>query len=283
MRDVLISSDSTCDLSEKIIKDNNIAIMPLHISLDDKDYRDGVDIKPDFIYKTFEEKGILPKTSAPNLAEYYKHFTYLGDDADIIHISLSSSISSSYQNAILASGDLDNVFVIDSSNLSTGSGFLVLKALDLIKEGFSVSEIVEKLEETKRRIDTSFVLDTLEYLREGGRCSSLAAIGANLLKIRPSIIVDNKDGNMTVGKKYRGQTDGVLLKYINDKLEDISSIDKKRIIITHSGISQEILDIVENEIKSKEYFNEILITRAGCTISSHCGENTLGIIFEICS
>lgn len=279
-RKVLITADSTCDLTPELKKRYNISIYPLHIILGRTSYDDGVNITPDEIYKHFKVSGTLPKTSAVNVQEYLNGFTPLIEQGyDIVHINLGSSLSASYKNCCIAAEQLGNVYPVDSCNLTCASGLLVLEAAEMAEQGMSAKEIAENVRALTPKAQGSFVIDKLDYLRAGGRCSTISMLGANLLSLKPSIIVNNKDGSMTVGKKYRGKLEKVLPQYIDDKLAEFDNVDPKRIFITHSGISEERLNLVYNHVKDKNIFNEIFISRAGCTISSHCGPNTLGILF----
>lgn len=280
MKRVILSADSTCDLTDDLIKRYNVNIQPLHINLDDQYYRDGVDISPDDIYATYQAKGILPKTSAPNPIEYIDHFKQWTDQGyAVVHISLGSGISSSHQNSLLAAEELSDVYVIDSGNLSTGMGLLVIEAAERVERGMEAAQVYREINQLKDKVRASFVIDKLTYLYEGGRCSALANISANLLNIKPSIKVDNESGQMTVGKKYRGSLLRVLKHYTDDQLQNEKTINKKRIFITHSGTAEKNIDSVKEMIEQNYDFAEILITRAGCTISSHCGPNTLGVLF----
>lgn len=280
MSKIILSSDSTSDLGEQLKERYNVNYMPLHVHLGDKLYRDGVDIDPVFIYEQFDKEKILPKTAAPNPQEYVDYFKQWTDEGhEVIHISIGSGLSSSHQNAKLAAEEVGNVHVIDSGNLSTGMGHLVIETAERIAEGLPAKQIYEEVLELKSKVHASFVIDTLTYLREGGRCSALTAFSANLLNIKPCIKVDNTDGNMTVGKKYRGSLSRVLKRYTKDQLKDRPDLKLDRVFITHSGTSQEIIDIVKDTVEEVADFKEILITRAGCTISSHCGPNTLGVLF----
>jgi len=280
LKRVILSADSTCDLTDDLIKRYNVNIQPLHINLDEQYYRDGVDISPDDIYATYQAKGILPKTSAPNPIEYIDHFKQWTDQGfAVVHISLGSGISSSHQNSLLAAEELPDVYVIDSGNLSTGMGLLVIEAAERIERGMGAAQIYQEINQLRDKVRASFVIDKLTYLYEGGRCSALANISANLLNIKPSIKVDNESGKMTVGKKYRGSLPRVLKHYTDDQLQDEATINKKRIFITHSGTDQKNINTVKELIEQNYRFEEILITRAGCTISSHCGPNTLGVLF----
>lgn len=280
MKKVILSADSTCDLTDDLIERYHVNIQPLHINLDDKYYRDGIDILPDDIYATYQAKGILPKTSAPNPVDYIEKFKQWTDAGyAVIHISLGSGISSSHQNSLLAAEELPDVYSIDSGNLSTGMGLLVIEAAERIEQGMEASQIYQEVNQLKDKVHASFVIDKLTYLYEGGRCSALANISANLLNIKPSIKVDNENGKMTVGKKYRGSLARVLKNYTTDQLNDDARINKKRIFITHSGIAEENIELVKDMIEQNYDFEEIIVTRAGCTISSHCGPNTLGVLF----
>lgn len=281
MGKVILTADSTCDLTEELSKRYNVAgYTPLHIILGEKSYEDGVNIIPKDIYKNFSATGTLPKTSAVNVEEYVEFFRPFVDAGDsVVHINLGSALSSSYQNALVAAAQLKNVYPIDSCNLSTGSGHLVIEAAKLIEQGFSAEEVSEKIKAMTGKVHASFVIDKLDYLRAGGRCSTLAVLGANLLKIKPSIFVNNKDGSMTVGKKYRGKLDNVLLQYVDEQLASYENIRTDKIFVTHAGIGDDHVKIVYDYLKSKDIFEEIFITTASCTISSHCGPGTLGILF----
>ena len=281
MAGIILTADSTCDLTGELTERYHVAgYTPLHIVLGEKSYEDGVDITPSEIYKNFEATGILPKTAAVNVGEYIDFFRpFVEAGNSVIHINLGSALSSSYQNAKTAAAELGNVYPIDSCSLSTGTGHLVIEAAKLIEQGLSVPEIAEKLKELTKKVHASFVVDKLDYLRAGGRCSTLAMLGANLLRINPSIFVDNKDGSMTVGKKYRGKLDNVLMQYVDEQLAAYEDIRTDKIFITHGGIGDDHVAVVYDYLKSKNIFNEIFITTASCTISSHCGPGTLGILF----
>ena len=275
---VLITRDSTSDLTAEIIDSLNIKTVPLGITLDNQTYLDGVDIDPDFIYKYHEEHGILPKTSAANIADMIEFFKpYVEEGYEIVHFTISSKMSSTYQNSLLAAEEFDGVYVVDTGNLSTGEGLLIMKAAEMAKEGKKAKEIYDAVTALVPYVDASFVIDSLEYLHKGGRCSALAALGANLLKLKPCIEV--KNGSMGVGKKYRGKYIQTLEEYVKERLGDYSDIDLDRVFVTHAGCDKEIVDTVTSLVKKTAPFKEILITRAGCTISSHCGRNTLGVLF----
>lgn len=278
MAKIIISSDSTCDLSPELVEKYNVSVIPLGITLGDKVYRDGVDITPDDVYAHHDKTGELPKTTASNVGEFIDYFTELTKDGDaVIHFTISSSMSSTYSNACLAADDFDNVYVVDSLNLSTGGGLQVLAAAEMAQNGMEPADIVAELEKITPCVDASFVIDSLEYLHKGGRCSAVAMLGANLLKLKPCIEV--KGGAMGVGKKYRGAYGRVLSEYVDERLQDVDSLVTKRVFVTHAGCDPEVVDAVVEQVKSKGIFEEVLVTRAGCTISSHCGANTLGVLF----
>ncbi len=277
---VILCADSTCDLSPELIERYDVHIYPLHVLVGEQSYSDGVDITPDDIYATYEKKGILPKTAAVNTAEYIDFCKpFIDEGNEVIYISLGSALSSSHNNCRIASTELPGMYAIDSRNLSTGSGLLVMEAGDRIARGMGAAEIAEELNEVAGRVSASFVIDTLEFLHKGGRCSALAMMGANMLRLKPSIKVDNADGSMGVDKKYRGSLEKALEQYVADQLKDRTDIDTRRIFITHSGISEERIALVRELVEQYGKFDEILVTRAGCTISSHCGPNTLGVLF----
>lgn len=273
---IMISSDSTCDLSRELIDRYQIRILPMGVTLGESYYRDGVDITPDDIYAHHAKTGQLPKTSAVNMADHMDLFDALtADGSAVIHFTISSSMSSNYNNACVAAQAYDDVYVIDSKNLSTGSGLLVIAAAEMAQQGMEPKEIAEKISAMTDYVDASFVVDNLEYLVKGGRCSAAAAFGANLLQLKPCIHV--KNGAMGVGKKYRGKFEKALLTYVADRLADGEDIDLERASVTHAGCDPRIVESVVEAVKNTLPFKEVVVTRAGCTISSHCGANTLGI------
>ncbi len=275
---IVISADSTCDLSSELRERYNVSIIPLGVTLGDKTFFDGVDITPDEIYAHHEKTGELPKTTAANVGDcidYFKPFAEQGKS--VIHFSLSSEFSSTYNNTCLAASEYENIYVIDTRNLSTGSGLLVVAAAEMAKSGLAAEEIVKKINAMVPCVDASFVIDNLEYLHKGGRCSALAMLGANVLKLKPCIEV--KNGKMGVGKKYRGKYNAVLKEYVAERLANIGDIDLDRIFVTHAGVDIEIVNAVVEQVKAAAPFKEVFLTRAGCTISSHCGADTLGVLF----
>ena len=274
---IRISADSTCDLSAELLEKYSIAIAPLAVEMGGKDYRDGVDITPEDIFAFVGSGQGVCRTAAINTADYIEHFKKLLESADaVIHFNISSEMSSCYQNACTAAAELSNVYVIDSRNLSTGIGLLVLEAAERAAKGEDPAAIAGEMQKLTEKVESSFVIDTLFYLQKGGRCSSLVALGANLLKLKPCIEV--KNGQMGVGKKYRGKLEGCVEQYVKDRLAGRSDIRRSRIFITHSGCDKALVKRVE-KIVAEQGFQEILETRAGCTVSTHCGPNTLGVLF----
>ena len=276
---IKISADSTCDLSQELVDKYNIGIFPLRVVMDGVPMLDGIDITPQGIYDRVSAGSGIGSTTAINVAEYEEKFAkYLEEYDAVVHFTISSEMSACYQNACIAASELGNVYVVDSRNLSTGIGHLVLDAAVMASEGMDAAGIKEELDKKKQLLDVSFVLDTLEYLRKGGRCSAVVALGANLLSLKPCIEV--KNGAMGVGKKYRGSLEKSILKYVNDKLSGQTNVDYSRIFITNSGgFDESFIDSVEEAVRACGDFREIIRTRAGCTISNHCGPRCLGILF----
>ncbi len=276
----MITADSTCDLPNYLIEKNNITILPLSILLGDKSYSDGVDIFPRDIYAYVNKTGDLPKTAAVTPAQYntvFKEFTEQGKA--VVHIGLSSAISSSYQNACIAAAEFEDVYCIDSKSLCTAMGLLVLKACDFREKGFDAKKIYNRVNSLVPKVSTTFVLNNLEYLHKGGRCSGVAKFSANVLGIKPSIAVD-ENGRLDVAKKYRGKIDLVYKQYISDSLKDVNKFDPARVVIANSGdINPEIISFAKGVIEGKNKFTEVITADAGCTISSHCGPKTLAIFY----
>ena len=273
-----ITSDSTCDLSPEQLEQYNIRLLPLYVDMDGRTLRDGVDVKPDDIYAHVAAGGGLPKTAAVNMADYVRAFTELSAKNDfVIHVCISLDFSCCYQNAKLAAADFENVYVVDSRNLSTGHGLVVLEAERMAREGMEPEAIVAALEELTGRVEASFILDRLDYMKMGGRCSAVTLLGANLLRLRPCIEV--RDGKMGVGKKYRGSFEKCLVQYITDKLGGRTDLELRRVFITHSGLPEQTVQKAVETVQSLQKFEEIDVTRAGCTVSSHCGPGTIGVLF----
>ena len=275
---IIITSDSTTDLSPALRERYGVQLMPLGINLNDKEYTDGIDIDPEMIYENYRRSKTLPKTAAPNLEDcsaFFRRFVEQG--FSVVHFTISSEMSSTYQNSVIAAQDFDDVHVVDTQNLSTGGGLLVIRAAELTQKGLSAGEIARDCRALAPFVDASFVIDSLEFLHKGGRCSGVAMLGANLMNFKPCIVV--KDGKMSVGKKYRGKFDQVLLKYLADRVGDASDIVPDHVFITHAGCDDAVVDACLAKLKTLGDFKEIHVTRAGCTVSSHCGRNTLGVLF----
>ena len=277
---IKVTADSTCDLSPALIQQYGIDITPLYIVRGDETLRDGLDIQPQDLYDHFRQTGKLCHTAAVNVSDYIAFFKKQLETYDaVIHFTISSDMSGCYQNACIAAQDFEGkVFPVDSRNLSTGIGHLVLDAAEMAAEGkMTAAEIAAYLEQKREKLDVSFVIDTLEFLKAGGRCSALAAFGANLLGLKPAIEV--KDGAMGVGKKYRGNIKKCYIQYIQDRLKGRDDIDTKRIFITDSGISDEVRTELEEVVRACQPFEEVHHTQAGCTVSQHCGPGTMGILY----
>ena len=278
MSNIKITCDSTCDLPQALYAKYDVEVVALAVTLGEELRRDGVDVSAEELFAYVKESGNLPKTSAVSMGEYMDVFgKYTAEGKTVIHISLSSALSASHQNAVLAAQELGNVYVVDSRNLSSGSGHLVIEAAEMVAQGLDAESIVARLNEMKERLDVSFVLQTLEYLQKGGRCSSVAALGARALQLRPEIRV--ADGSMGVGKKYRGSMEKSVLDYVRGRLEGRDDVDTHRIFVTHSSAPQDLVDKVVALVKELHPFEEVISSVAGCTISSHCGPNCLGVLF----
>lgn len=275
---IRISADSTCDLSPELITRYGIGIVPLYVNLGERSLRDGAEVGAQDIYRYVNETGKLPKTAAPSVADYLDFFRERQNmpETALVHFTISAEFSSSYQNACIAAAELTNITVIDSRNLSTGHGHAVIEAAVLAGQGASVEEIKAHEAEIIPKIRASFIVDRIEYLYKGGRCSGVAALGANLLKLKPCIEVI--DGKMGVGKKYRGGIDKVLPLYTADKLSG-QRMKKDRVFITHTGCDRATVEAVRKKIQELYGFSEIIETVAGSTITSHCGQNTLGVLY----
>ena len=273
---VKICADSVCDLSGELKKRYDISVVPLYVNAGDKSYKDGIEIGQKEVFKHYCETGKLYSTSAVNVEDFRCFFEkQLKGYDELIIITISSEFSTCFQNAKIAAQDFPNVRVVDSRNLSTGEGLVVVSAAKLAAQGLSADEIVAKLADIIPKVDASFFVANVEYLHKGGRCSSIAALGANLLKLKPCI--EARDGKMTVVKKYRGSIEKTIQNYVKDRLTDVD-VDDNLIFITHTT-SAENTALAEKEIKKYKNFKEIDTTDAGCTVACHCGEDTLGILF----
>lgn len=276
---IKVTTDSTADLAH-LFQQRNIPFSSLHVELDGKNYLDSVDITCEDICKKYDEKKILPKTAAAGIDEYVEFFNSVKKSGvdEIIHISLSSELSASFNNARLAAKEVGDVYVIDSMSLSSGIGLLVLKADDLSKAGLSASQIVEKICGLVPSVQASFVVDTMEFLHKGGRCTGLAAFFATVLKIKPMLVLSN--GKIIVGQKFVGALSKNITKYVEAVLKQYDTPDYSRIFITHTDCEPEIVESVRKKIQEiAPQFKEIIETKAGATITAHCGKSTLGILF----
>ena len=279
---VIITADITCDLNKKLEEKYDVKVMPLHIVIGGKTYEDWVDITPEQLYEIFYKTRELPHTTAVSVGEYIDFFRpYVEAGYDVVHFSLGSKLSVTHQSSVLAANEFPGrVWSVDSCSLSSGSGLLVIKACEMRDQGKSGEEIYHAVSAMTGKSHASFVLDRLDFMHAGGRCSAIAMLGANMLSLKPSIEVQNDNGGaMVVGKKYRGKYDKVLLQYMDDTLAKYEHIDTDRVFITHAGADQKYVDAVEKALKVKKLFKEVYVTRASCTISSHCGPNTLGVLF----
>ena len=276
---IKITSDSTCDLSTDILNAHGISVMPLTVIKDNEQFKDNVTITPAEIFAHVAAGGALCSTTAVSIGEYQDFFAPFAAEYDgVVHINLGSGFSSSYQNACLAAEEFDNVVAVDSRNLSTGQGLVVLKACELAKTAESLTELKEALDVFTGKVEASFVVDKLDYLVKGGRCSSAAALGANLLNLKPCIEV--RDGKMAVGKKYRGKYEKSLAAYVKERLEGREDIDLTMpLFITQTKVSDEAYAGVKEAVAAYGKFDTVYETTAGCTISCHCGPGTLGILF----
>ena len=275
---IKILSDSTCDLSRELLEANDITIVPLTVIKDGKAYKDGVNITPSEIFEHVAAGGDLCSTTANNVGEYDDFFSKYSKEYDgVIHINLGSGFSSCYQNACLAAEDYPNVRVIDSMNLATGQGLVVLEACRLAKEATDLDELAEQLRRFTTRVEASFLLDQLKYMVKGGRCSSATALGANLLNLKPCIEV--KNGKMSVVKKYRGNYAKCLANYVKDRLDGRDDLDDNILFVTHTPVTEDCHQAVTDAIAQYGNFKNIYETDAGCTVSCHCGPGTLGVLF----
>lgn len=275
---VKIISDSTCDLSPELLERYDIAITPLCVIKDGKEFHDGVDITPADIFAHVDGGGELCSTAAVSQFEYTQMFArYAKEYDEVVQINIGSNFSCCYQNACLAAQEFDNVFVVDSENLSTGQGLLVVSAAKLAQQGVSGIEIAERVRALAPKVEASFLIERLDYMRKGGRCSAVAALGANLLKLKPCIEV--REGKMSVCKKYRGSFEKCIRQYVKERLDGRTDIAGDLAFITHPACQKNVVDAAMEEAARYGAFDEVIETRAGCTVSCHCGPDTLGILF----
>lgn len=282
MARTIISTDSPADVPAEIRERYDIRVIPLHIILDDDCFEDGVNIQPDDLYAFYKKTGRLPKTSAVSVAKYTDFFKELTQDgSSVVHISFSSALSATHQNARLAAEDFDNVYIVDSKSLSTGIALLAIKAAQLAQDGLDAKTIAHEMEYKREKVVTTFILDKLEFLYKGGRCSGVAMLGANVLGIKPSIVM--VDGKLQVGKKYRGKLENCQMQYVRDLLEQYAGrIDTDRAFLSRTaGVSDEQMKALQKEIHKTLKFKEYIVSTVGCTITSHCGERTFTFEFML--
>ncbi len=280
-KSVKIISDSTCDLPRELIEKYDIGIIPLHVLLGEKVYTDGVDIDPDMIFAWADENRSTPNTSMPTPGEAMDAFEKALEDHDeIVAFTISSSMSGSYQVFCEAARNLgkeDRIFVIDSENLSNGLAHLAVESAEMALAGADGAEIAARMEERKKYLRSSFVVDTLMYLYRGGRCSGVSSLVGGALHLHPRIYVE--DGEMKVGRKYRGSIDHVIMNYLYDLEDELKAADPARIFITYSSCSDETMKAVKDYLESLGHFKEIIPARTACVVASHCGPGTLGVLF----
>ena len=273
---IKLISDSTCDLTPELLERYDITLAPLYVTQDGVTRRDGVDIHPQDIFAHVAAGGSLPSTSAVNIADYQELFAkYAQEYEAVIHFNIGQNFSACHQNAVIAAEDFDNVYVVDTRNLTMGQGLLVIEAAEAARRGAKAQDIVTMVGGLIDKVATTFVVDRLDYLAKGGRCSSVVALGANLLKLKPCIVLS--DGKMAVGKKYRGLFDKILPDYVRDQLS-AGDYRKERCVIVHAACKPDTVAAVR-DLVSGYGFDEVIVGEAGCTISSHCGPNTLGVLF----
>ncbi len=278
---VKIIADSTCDLSKELLEKYDISILPLHIVLGEKEYKDGEEISPDEIYQWSDTNTEAPKTSAASISDAMELYeTYAKTHDEIVCFSISGQMSTTVNVMRMAAEELDledRIHIIDSANLSTGGGLLVVEAAIMAKEGKTAAEIVEAIEVLKPQVRATFIVDTLTFLHRGGRCSGVAALAGGALKLHPKIVVEN--GAMKPDKKYRGKMNSAIMTYVKDLEPQIKNARADRVFLTHSGCDEALLQSIYDYVKELNIFEEIHITRAGGVISSHCGPGTLGLLF----
>lgn len=278
MARIKILSDSTCDLTPALLQKYDITLTPLTVVKDGKSFRDGVDITPADIFAHVDGGGALCSTSAVSEYEYATFFSRYAPDYDaVVQITIGSGFSACYQNACLAAQGFDNVFVVDSENLSSGQGLLVMEAVRLAEAGQSGEGIARALRELAPKVEASFLVERLDYLYKGGRCSAVAALGANLLGLKPCIEVSG--GKMGVCKKYRGSFESAVRQYVRERLEGREDIRPALAFVTHPAAPESVVRAALDTAAQYGSFDRVLETHAGCTVSCHCGPHTLGILF----
>lgn len=275
MKKVIISTDSPADIPAALKEKYGIEICPLHVIINGDDRLDGVSITPDEIFENYKQTKALPSTSAIPVGEYTEKFAALtADGASVVHISLSSGVSSSYRNAVIAAEEFEDVYVVDSLHLTTGISVLLVKAAHMAESGMSAEEIAKEIEVLRNKVDTSFVLDNLEFLAKGGRCSAVTALGANILGIRPSL--EMREGKLGMCKKYRGKIDKVQLQFVEERIESLGEVDDEIAFLTHTNVDAAQAKALVEAVKATGKFKEVIEADAGCTITAHCGPNCVG-------
>lgn len=277
---IKLFTDSTCDLSDELLERYDISVIPLYIQLGEESYKDKLEMTPDRIYEWSDKNNKTPKTSAPDVASVIDALAeYDTEGTEIIYTGISEAMSTTGNVMRLVADELEHakVYVIDSKNLSTGIGLQLLRMGKLREEGLTAQEIVDRITADRDKVRAGFVVDTLVYLHRGGRCSAVTALFASALKIKPQIAVE--DGKMDVAKKFRGNIDSVIHKYVDGLMEDIKNADEEHIFITHSGGVEDIAEELKKKLEELNHFKEVHITRAGGVIASHCGPKTLGVLF----
>ena len=275
---VVITADSTCDLSEELKARFDIRIIPLTIGLGEKSYLDGVDFTTEDIYARYRADGTLPKTAAPGIQQFTDFFTeILNEGYEIVHLDISSELSGSFNNACIAASELEGVYTVDSRMLSSGVALLAIEGAECAARGMCASDIAMHLGDLVEKVDTSFVLDTLEFMWKGGRCSGVTALGATLLHLKPAL--EMRDGKLSVYKKYRGNIRSVYRQYVKERLAS-ADIRPNHVFVTNSGeVPQEIIEELNDMVHAAVPGAEVHNNRAGCTVTSHCGPKTLGVLF----
>ena len=277
MHRVVITADSTADLPPDLIERYDIHIIPLTVILGDDSYLDGVDIAPEKMYERYHTVGILPKTAAPSVQAFKDFFgPIIVSGAEIVHLDISSELSNAYNAARLAAAEMENVYIVDSRSLCCGIALLAIEGAECRDRGMSACEIAKHLSVLTEKVSASFVLDTLEFIWKGGRCSAVAALGANLLNIKPALEV--RDGVLIIGRKYRGNYEHIVKNYCKDVLEEFDTPDLSVAFVTYTTAADEIVKYAVDLVKGRG-FKTVYVTRAGGTITSHCGEDCLGILY----
>ncbi len=275
---IKVTSDSTCDLSQALVEEFDIGILPLYVIKNGESLMDGVDITPEDIFAFTASTGKLCSTAAVSEYDYTEFFRlYAAANDAVIHINIGSDFSACYQNACAAAKHFPNVYVVDSRNLSTGQGHIVLEAAQLAAQDLAPAEICDRLRDLTGRVEASFLLDRLDYMVKGGRCSSVAALGANLLRLKPCIEV--VDGKMRVVKKYRGAYNRCIQAYVTERIQGRTDLRGDRMFITHAHAEADTLAVARQAVAENGRFDHVYETYAGCTVTCHCGPHTLGVLF----